>query len=84
MPIGHPWEIIFMKFLNTEEAARYLRRSKSSLYKLVMNKQIPHIKATGSLLFNQEEIDHWLKEYSRPAAEKQTIISNILKERKIR
>lgn len=49
-----------MKYLSVQEVALYLRRSKSSLYKLVMNKRIPHYKIEGSLLFIQDEIDEWV------------------------
>lgn len=49
-----------MEYLNVGEVANYLRRSKSSIYKLVMNKQIPHYKTTGTLLFSKPEIDDWV------------------------
>lgn len=49
-----------MEYLNVNEVAVYLRRSKSSIYKLVMNKQIPHYKPLGTLLFSQKEIDEWV------------------------
>ena len=69
-------------YLNVEALSNYIGLSKSSIYKKVMRREIPFIKATGSLLFNQEDIDRWLKEYSRPAAGEETIITNILKSRK--
>ena len=36
---------------NVEEASKYLNLSKSTLYKLTSNKQIPHYKPTGKCIF---------------------------------
>jgi excisionase family DNA binding protein len=52
-----------MELINVTELARYIRLSKSSVYKLVMNKKIPHLKVTGTLLFDRAEIDTWLKSH---------------------
>ncbi len=70
-----------MKLMNAGELARYLRLSKSSIYKKVMRREIPFIKATGSLLFNQEEIDLWLNQHSRTAADSNQFLSSILKQK---
>lgn len=48
--------------LTSDEAARYMGMSKSYLYKLTMNQQIPHYKPTGKLCyFNRRELEQWLQ-----------------------
>jgi excisionase family DNA binding protein len=49
-----------MEYLNVGDVAKYLRRSKSSIYKLVMLRQIPYYKISGALLFKKVEIDQWV------------------------
>jgi excisionase family DNA binding protein len=68
-----------MNLMNAVELARYLRLSKSSIYKKVMKREIPFIKATGTLLFNQDEIDQWLQQHTRTTADSNQFLSNILK-----
>ena len=53
-----------MSYMNVQELSGYIKLSKSSIYKRVMNNQIPFIKANGKLLFRQETIDQWLEKYS--------------------
>lgn len=53
------------KYLGKDEALQYLnsngyRISASTLYKLTGHNKIPHIKASGYLMFNLEELNHWL------------------------
>lgn len=48
--------------LTSDEAARYLGISKSYLYKLTMNQQIPHYKPMGKMCyFNRMELESWLQ-----------------------
>ncbi len=48
--------------LTSDETARYMGISKSYLYKLTMNQQIPHYKPMGKMCyFNREEIEQWLQ-----------------------
>ena len=48
--------------LTSDEAARYMGVSKSYLYKLTMNKQIPHYKPLGKICyFNRQELEQWLQ-----------------------
>lgn len=48
--------------LTSDEAARYMGISKSYLYKLTMNLQIPHYKPTGKMCyFNRLELEQWLQ-----------------------
>lgn len=47
--------------LTTEEAAAYLGMRKSYLYKLTMNKKIPHYKPMGKVCyFQRKELEEWL------------------------
>lgn len=49
--------------LTTDEAARYLGVSKGTLYRMTMERQIPHYKSpTGRLCyFNRKEIENWMQ-----------------------
>lgn len=48
--------------LTSNEAARYMGVSKSYLYKLTMNQQIPHYKPMGKMCyFNRLELEQWLQ-----------------------
>jgi excisionase family DNA binding protein len=68
-----------MKYLKVDELSTYIKLSKSSIYKKVMRREIPFIKATGTLLFNQDEIDQWLQQHTRVTADSNQSLSNILK-----
>jgi excisionase family DNA binding protein len=68
-----------MIYLNVNELCTYIKLSKSSIYKKVMKREIPFIKATGSLLFNQEDIDLWLNQHARTTAGSEQLFTNILK-----
>lgn len=49
--------------LTFEETAQYTGFSKSYLYKLTMNRRIPHYKPGGKLVyFNRAEIEAWLQQ----------------------
>ena len=48
--------------LTAQEAASYMGISKSYLYKLTMNRQIPHYKPMGKMVyFNRLELEQWLQ-----------------------
>lgn len=48
--------------LTSDEAAGYMGVSKSYLYKLTMNQQIPHYKPMGKMCyFNRLELEQWLQ-----------------------
>ena len=42
------------------EVASYLKMSKSAIYKLTMDRQLPHYKLGKILYFRKEEIDAWI------------------------
>lgn len=49
--------------LTSDETARYLGVSKSYLYKLTMNRQIPHYKPMGKMCyFNRHELEAWMQQ----------------------
>ncbi|HPQ79429.1 MAG TPA: helix-turn-helix domain-containing protein [Candidatus Dojkabacteria bacterium] len=49
--------------LTSNEAAEYLGISKSYLYKLTMNQQIPHFKPLGKMCyFNRLELEQWIQQ----------------------
>lgn len=49
--------------LTLDEAARYTGLSKSTLYKLTSNREIPHSKPFGKrIYFDRIELDNWLKQ----------------------
>jgi excisionase family DNA binding protein len=52
-----------MKILDVPEACGFLKLKKSSLYALVKAKAIPCFRRPGSreLLFDQEELEAWLR-----------------------
>ena len=48
--------------LTSDEAAKYMGISKSYLYKLTMNQEIPHFKPMGKMCyFNRIELEQWLQ-----------------------
>ena len=50
------------EILTSEEAAKYLGISRSYLYKLTMERRIPHFKPMGKLCyFNRQELEQWLQ-----------------------
>jgi excisionase family DNA binding protein len=46
--------------MNTREVAAYLRLKERRIYDLVRANALPHVRATGKLLFPRAEIDAWL------------------------
>ncbi|MCC8118551.1 MAG: helix-turn-helix domain-containing protein [Bacteroidales bacterium] len=57
--------------LTLEEVAQYMGVSKSYLYKLTMNRQIPHYKPNGKMTyFNRREVEEWLQSIPVPTDEK--------------
>ena len=56
--------------LTPPEAASYLRKPLGTLYNLVNRKEIPFLKAGGSLRFRKSELDEWLLDGAGRSAEK--------------
>ena len=53
------------KFLSVKMLEGYIHFSKSSIYKMVGNNSIPHIKLGARTLFDREQIDKWVKSGGR-------------------
>ncbi len=58
--------------MSTREVAAYLRLSERRIYDLVRMQALPHVRATGKLLFPRVEVDAWLatKSSAAPGAHK--------------
>lgn len=53
-----------------QEACMYIGVSESLLYKLTANKEIPHYKPRGKMLyFAKEELDEWLMQNYEPTVD---------------
>ena len=56
------------KMLTLEEAARYLRMGKTTLYECVHDNSIRHFRPPrGKILFKVEDLDAWLDTSEVPA-----------------
>jgi excisionase family DNA binding protein len=52
-------------WLSLDELAEYLKKPKSTLYKLVQRGQLPGHKVGRSWRFDRDEIDAWIKAEGR-------------------
>ena len=53
-----------------QDACMYIGVSESMLYKLTANKEIPHYKPRGKMIyFAKEELDEWLLQNHEPTAD---------------
>ena len=48
------------EMMDTREVADYLRLKERRIYDLVRERAIPHVRATGKLLFPRAQVDAWL------------------------
>jgi len=48
------------EMMDTREVAAYLRLKERRIYDLVRRRAIPHVRATGKLLFPRAQVDAWL------------------------
>jgi len=46
--------------LSVEEVANALGVSKTTIYSMARQKEIPHTKVRGRILFHRPTIEHWL------------------------
>ena len=54
-------------FWNVDECAEHLRIAKSSIYRWIHQRRIPHIKLAGDrVVFRPEEIEAWAATFARP------------------
>ena len=49
------------EFMDINEASKFLRLKKSTLYQFVFKRQIPHHKCTKKLLFKKSELIDWVE-----------------------
>ena len=49
------------EFIGIEEAAKFLKLKKSTIYQLVFKRQIPFYKCTKKLLFIKSELIEWVR-----------------------
>ena len=47
--------------LNIDEVSEFTGISKSTIYKLTSNREIPHYKKAKHLVFDREEVLNWIK-----------------------
>lgn len=66
----NPVEVRGDPLFKIQEAAQYLRVARQTLYNLVNRKEIPFLKAGGSLRFRKSELDEWLLDGAGRSAEK--------------
>lgn len=52
------------RLLKVAEVALLLSLSKQTIYRMIYEKQIPHVKLRGAVRFQREEILEWLKKRS--------------------
>lgn len=53
------------EMMDTGEVAAYLRLKERRIYDLVRRQAIPHVRATGKLLFPRAQIDAWIAQSRR-------------------
>lgn len=56
------------EMMDTREVAAYLRLKERRIYDLVKANALPHVRATGKLLFPRAQIEAWLAGKSAPAS----------------
>lgn len=64
--------------MDTREVAAYLRLKERRIYDLVRTNALPHIRATGKLLFPRAQIDAWLTSKGSPIAPPETVAPPII------
>ena len=56
-------------WLSLDELSEYLKKSKSTLYKLLQRGQLPGHKVGRSWRFDRDEVDAWIKAGSLPRSQ---------------
>ncbi|MEH7236787.1 helix-turn-helix domain-containing protein [Bacillus sp. JJ1562] len=57
------------KTLTTEEVADYIGVHKDTIYTMVRQKEIPHIRVRRRIFFSIETIDAWMREQEQRSLE---------------
>ena len=63
-PVVDKWETAMNVILTAQEVARYLKLSKSTVYRLVQAKKLPAFKVGGKWRFHEQALVAWLVEES--------------------
>lgn len=50
-----------VEFVDLDEASKFLKLKKSTIYQLVFRKEIPYYKSTKKLLFKKNELVDWVE-----------------------
>ena len=54
-------EVESNKIMDIKGVSEYTKLSKSTIYKRIMENQIPHHKVGSRTLFMVDELDHWIR-----------------------
>ncbi|MFO1302509.1 MAG: helix-turn-helix transcriptional regulator [Burkholderiales bacterium] len=68
MKRANPPSPVPSEMMDTREVAAYLRLKERRIYDLVRTNALPHVRATGKLLFPRAEVDAWLASKSTAPA----------------
>lgn len=55
--------------MSVDELVKYTLMSKTKIYKLVKEEQIPYLRVSRRLIFNRVEIDNWITKKQLPELE---------------
>jgi excisionase family DNA binding protein len=58
---GNGWKQPLKKLLTIKEAAQYIGRSETAVYRLVGRHQIPVVRNGRTLRFDRAELDRWVE-----------------------
>lgn len=50
-----------VEFMDIEEASKFLKLKKSTIYQMVFKREIPFYKSTKKLLFKKNELVEWVE-----------------------
>ena len=50
-----------VEFINIDEASKFLRLKKATIYQMVFKREIPFYKSTKKLLFKKSDLIEWVE-----------------------
>ena len=57
--------------MTVREVANYLNVDEKTVYRLAQKGELPGFKVAGTWRFKREDIDHWIEDQKRAAAQKE-------------
>jgi excisionase family DNA binding protein len=60
-------------YLTVDEAKKYLKLAKSTIYTYVQQKKMPHIKIGERVLFDEDDLNEWVKSKKKRGGQKKTV-----------